>query len=142
LDMAMITYCLHDHPDLLRDIRYDNYDATVIPPDDDIRVFAVPDDLNCNREMFNDYYMYMVQLYDRLGSIAKAYGTHPDLIAQANNLENPNIIYWGQYLKIPTPTLPHLLQGVGALIAVFISGWGLRRGVFRRTQKSKRKPKE
>ena len=142
LDMAMISYCLRDNPELLRDIRYDVYDSSLMPPDDDIRVFAVPDNLNCNREIFDDYYMYQVQPYDRLGSIAKAFGTHPDLIAQANNLENPNIIYWGQYLLIPTPTLPQFLQGFGALLAILLARFGLRRMFFRRDQKVKGKPKD
>jgi len=136
-----LNYCFRHDEDALKDITWDEYDATVLPPDDHIRVFALPDDITCNQDMFDDYYVYQVQSFDTLSGIAKAYGTHPDLVASTNNMDNPNLIYVGQYLKIPTPTLPHILQGLAVGIGVLLTVFGLRRLMRRRTQKTKRKPK-
>ncbi len=141
LSMDMINYCFRHDKDALRDVTWETYDASIVPPDDDITVFALPEHITCNREMFNDYYVYRVRNLDRLTHIAKAYGTHPDLIAQANNLSNPNLIYVGQYLLIPTPTFPHLLQLAGGFIGLILAVIGLRRVLRRRTQKVKRKSK-
>lgn len=141
LTMAMINYCYRHDKNALVDITYDEYDSSIIPPNDDITIFARPEHITCSLDMFSDYYLYQVQQYDRLGSIAKAYGTHPDLIAQANNLDNPNLIYWGQYLEIPKPTLPHILQWIAGLVVLIISGVVVRRFKDRRTQKVKRKSK-
>jgi LysM repeat protein len=45
---------------------------------------------------------HTVQPGETLSSIARRYGTTWQAIAQANNLSNPNQIYVGQKLKIPT----------------------------------------
>jgi spore germination protein len=49
-----------------------------------------------------EYLMHTVQQGETLTSIAQRYGTTAQAIAQANNLVNPNQIYVGQQLKIPT----------------------------------------
>ena len=45
---------------------------------------------------------YTVKKGDTLSEIAKEYGTTVNEIASLNNISNPNIIYVGQYLVIPT----------------------------------------
>ncbi len=45
---------------------------------------------------------YVVQYGDTLGSIASRFGTTVSAIAQANGITNPNLIYVGQVLIIPT----------------------------------------
>ena len=45
---------------------------------------------------------YMVQSGDTLGNIAVKYGTSVDAIVRANGIRNPNMIYKGQILRIPT----------------------------------------
>ena len=47
---------------------------------------------------------HTVQRGESLSSIARRYGTTWQAIAQANNLSNPNQIYAGQRLKMPTAT--------------------------------------
>lgn len=46
---------------------------------------------------------HIVQPGDTLWSIAARYGVTVDAILRANNLINPNFIYLGQTLVIPTP---------------------------------------
>lgn len=142
LTLAQINFCFRHNRELLKDITWDKYDATILPPDDHFRVFALPEHITCNREMFDDFYVYQVGRFDTLSSIARAYGTHPDLIAQANNIDNPHQIYVGQYLQIPTPTIFHVMQGLGGLVAIIIGGFGLRYLLRRRQPKAKRKPKD
>lgn len=45
---------------------------------------------------------HVVQPGDTLGNIARRYGTTVTAIAQANNIVNPNLIFVGQVLVIPT----------------------------------------
>lgn len=45
---------------------------------------------------------YTVKKGDTLSEIAKEYGTTVNEIASLNNISNPNVIYVGQYLVIPT----------------------------------------
>lgn len=45
---------------------------------------------------------YTVQRGDTLWAIARRYGTTSEEIAEINNISNPNLIYSGQQLKIPT----------------------------------------
>lgn len=49
---------------------------------------------------------YTVQWGDTLSSIAVRYGTTVSAIAQANSIVNPNLIYAGQVLWIPTGYQP------------------------------------
>lgn len=49
---------------------------------------------------------YVVQAGDTLSIIAAKFGTTVEAIVQANNLSNPNVIYVGQVLTIPTGTVP------------------------------------
>ena len=142
LTWAMIDYCFRNDKALYRDVTWETYDATILPPDDNISVIHLPEHITCNREMFNDFYLYQVQSYDTLSGIAKAYGTHTDLIASANNMENKHMIFVGQYLDIPRPTLPQILQAVAIGIGLLLSVVGLRRLMRRQTGKAKRKPKE
>ncbi len=46
---------------------------------------------------------HIVSKGDTLGSIAKKYGTTADMLAELNNIANPNIIKCGQHIKLPTP---------------------------------------
>lgn len=50
---------------------------------------------------------YTVQRGDTLGSIAKKYGISVGQLINANNIKNPNLIYVGQILTIPTETNIH-----------------------------------
>jgi LysM repeat protein len=56
--------------------------------------------------------VHIVQRGEWLSSIAARYGTTPQAIAQANGLQNPNLIYAGQRLVIPTG------GGGGGMVAV------------------------
>ena len=46
--------------------------------------------------------VYVVKKGDSVYKIAKRYGTTMEAIILANNLSNPNLIYPGQILLIPT----------------------------------------
>jgi phospholipase C len=48
---------------------------------------------------------YLVQFGDTLSQIAERFGLSVEAIAQANDIENPNLIFVGQSLWIPTSTL-------------------------------------
>lgn len=49
---------------------------------------------------------YTVQPGDHLARIARTYGVDLNVLATANNLVNPNLIYPGQVLVIPDPVAP------------------------------------
>jgi len=50
---------------------------------------------------------YVVRPGDTLWAISRQFSTTVDAIVQANNIPNPNLIYVGQVLEIPTgPTVP------------------------------------
>jgi LysM repeat protein len=50
---------------------------------------------------------YVVRPGDTLWGISRQFGTTVDAIVQANNIPNPNLIYAGQVLEVPTgPTTP------------------------------------
>jgi len=49
---------------------------------------------------------YVVQPGDTLYTIAQKFGTTIDAIVRANNITNPNLIFVGQVLTIPTGTVP------------------------------------
>jgi len=48
---------------------------------------------------------YVVQPGDWLAKIARQFGVNPTVLAQVNNLWNPNYIYAGQVLVIPDFTI-------------------------------------
>lgn len=50
---------------------------------------------------------YTVKKGDTLGSIAKRYGISVQQLINANNIKNPNLIYVGQILTIPTESNIH-----------------------------------
>ena len=50
----------------------------------------------------NKYYVYIVKSGDTLSGIASKYKTTYQELAKYNNIENPNIIYVGQEIKIPS----------------------------------------
>ena len=50
--------------------------------------------------------VHIVQWGETLGIIAQRYGVTVSQIAQANGIANPNYIYAGQRLNIPTGTAP------------------------------------
>jgi phospholipase C len=49
---------------------------------------------------------YLVQPGDTLSEIAERFGTTVEAIAQANGVENPNIIFAGQVLYVPVGSVP------------------------------------
>ncbi len=57
--------------------------------------------------------MHTVQPGETLSSIAQRYGTTTQAIAQANGLVNPNQIYAGQQLKIPSSSSGTTTGGSG-----------------------------
>jgi LysM repeat protein len=63
-----------------------------------------------------NYVNYTVKPGDTLGKISQAFGVRPDVIAEVNGIVNPNLIYAGQVLKIPTsspetpPATTHVVQ--------------------------------
>ena len=61
---------------------------------------------------------YTVQRGDTLWAIARRYGTTAEEIAEINNISNPNLIYPGQQLKIPTnsTTQGEETRGTGDII--------------------------
>ena len=57
---------------------------------------------------------YMIQKGDNLTNIAKTHGVTVDQLVKENNIKNPNLIYAGSTLKIPTtPTISVSNGGVG-----------------------------
>jgi LysM repeat protein len=50
--------------------------------------------------------LYTVQVDDTLSAVASRSGTSVEAIAQANSLDNPNLIFPGQRLTIPPPAVP------------------------------------
>lgn len=46
---------------------------------------------------------YVVQAGDLLGTIAQQFGVSVDAIVEANNLDDPNLLFVGQELIIPPP---------------------------------------
>ena len=57
-------------------------------------------------ELSSSGFYYTVQWGDSLSGIAVRYGTTVYTISQANNIVNPNLIYAGQVLWIPTAYSP------------------------------------
>lgn len=53
-------------------------------------------------EQKNNYIEYIVVKGDTLSGIANKYGTTYQELASYNNIDNPNLIYVGQVIKIPT----------------------------------------
>ncbi|MBV9453162.1 MAG: LysM peptidoglycan-binding domain-containing protein [Rubrobacter sp.] len=49
---------------------------------------------------------YLVQPEDTLGQIAERFGSSVEAIAQANGIENPNLIFAGQLLYLPDTPMP------------------------------------
>ena len=76
-------------------------------------------------------FLYTVKVGDTLGSIAAAYGISWVQIAEANGVVNPNLIFPGQVLKIPsntpgpTPQFTHVVQPGETLFLI-----SLHYGVF------------
>ena len=60
---------------------------------------------------------YVVQLGDTLAIIARRYGATVEALAQLNHLTNPNLIYVGQHLLVPTTDSGALVIG-GAVYVV------------------------
>jgi len=56
----------------------------------------------CDGGNGNNGTFYRVRYGDTLYSIGRQYNVHPNHIAQVNNLYNPNYIYVGQRLRIPS----------------------------------------
>ena len=55
--------------------------------------------------------IYTVQSGDTLSSIAEIFGTSVEAIAQANSIQNPDLIFAGQTLCVPdSPDVPPNLQ--------------------------------
>ncbi|GJQ51665.1 MAG: hypothetical protein HKUEN02_05120 [Anaerolineaceae bacterium] len=68
---------------------------------------SIPPDLKSGTEV-----QYVIELNDTLAGIAAKFNSTEDAIIKANKLENANVLYAGQLLKVPvnlvtaTPTLP------------------------------------
>lgn len=54
-----------------------------------------------NRRQADTYILYRIQTGDSLYAIAQQYGTTVQVLAEVNQIPNPNLIYPGQTLKIP-----------------------------------------
>jgi lysozyme len=65
-------------------------------------------------------FYYTVRRGDTLSSIARRYGTTVQAIVQANGIVNPNLIFSGQRLWIPSGTGPGPGPGPGPAPAVYI----------------------
>jgi LysM repeat protein len=65
-------------------------------------------------------FYYTVRRGDTLSSIARRYGTTVQAIVQANGIVNPNLIFYGQRLWIPSGTGPGPGPGPGPAPAVYI----------------------
>jgi LysM repeat protein len=68
--------------------------ATTLKQSDLLDVIAAPD-------QYHETTSYVVQAGDNLYRIARHFGTTVSAIIELNNITNPNLIYPGQYLKIP-----------------------------------------
>jgi LysM repeat protein len=71
-------------------------------------------------------FYYTVQWGDTLSAIAVRHGTTVYAIAQANNIVNPNLIYAGQILWIPTAYAPPVVpeQPIAQCRAYHTVTWG------------------
>ena len=68
---------------------------------------------------------HVVKRGENLSSIARMYGVTADAIAQANNITNPNLIYVGQRLRIPTTSyIAHIVQ-VGETLSSIAFKYGV-----------------
>ncbi len=61
---------------------------------------------------------YVVQPGDTLALIARRFGATVAAIAEANNIADPDVIFVGQVLQIPVPTVPPAVAAVPPTIAV------------------------
>lgn len=89
--------------------------------------------------------VYTVNYQDTLSSIGRKYGYLPQSIADANNLPNPNEIYYLQELKMPSYPSLYTLAPVGGVVGTLVLAgvaiYGLR--YWSRTRsKSKKKNSE
>jgi LysM repeat protein len=71
---------------------------------------------------------YTIQPGDTLSEIAARAGTTVDALAKANNIANPNMIFAGQNLTIPTNPMT---SGIGNFVRnIFGSGQNQNQGIF------------
>jgi LysM repeat protein len=70
---------------------------------------------------------YTIQPGDTLTKIAARTGTTVDALAQANNIANPNMIFAGQNLTIPTNTMA---SGIGNFLGGIFGGGQNQGGLF------------
>lgn len=71
---------------------------------------------------------YTIQPGDTLTKIASRTGTTVDALAKANNIANPNLIFAGQNLTIPTNPMT---SGIGNFVRnIFGSGQNQNQGIF------------
>lgn len=124
------------------------YGSWVLPPhyDRNCELLALtPEQYNQQiRDLMNragslgDDGIYIVNHQDTLSSIGKQFGYLPQWIAAANNLENPEMIFYLQELKMPSYPNYWQLAGIGGgIIAVLAIGTGT--SLLRRWRR--RKPK-
>lgn len=62
----------------------------------------IPKPINPSPEEIQNVIYYTVRSGDTLSRIAKEYGVSVEQIVESNNIQNPNLIYTGQLLKIET----------------------------------------
>ena len=66
---------------------------------------ALPNNLPSSEGLADDR-AYLVQPGDTLSEIAERFGSSVEAIAQANGVENPNLIFADQVLYLPTASAP------------------------------------
>lgn len=62
------------------------------------------------QEHQSDSSTYMVKAGDTLSAIARKKNTTTDLLVKLNDIKNPNLIYPGQVLKLPTKIVYHIVK--------------------------------
>jgi len=94
-------------PDPTATIEPDPTMATFLPvvrnPEDVTIVSPTPDTPRELPEIRNEDEHYIVQGGDSLGSIADRFGITPQMVIQANQITNPDLLEVGQELIIPAP---------------------------------------
>ncbi len=92
----------------------DLYTQEIFLSDTDV----IPDTENPNSSMNTETVWYTVQRGDTLSQIANRYGTTVQELVQINGISNPNLIYPGQTIRIPSNSTMHgqETRGTGSIV--------------------------